>query len=91
MSKVLDKPFIQRCPQCCLIPSLSLIIENNEHKIEYECENKLKGILSFDKFKKECSKFNLENIACLTCNKNKVENKNLNYYYCFQSKNYFVR
>ena len=88
MEKTLDKPFIPRCPKCFLIPSLSLITENNEHKIEYECENQHKGILSFDKFIKECLKFNLENIACLTCKKNRVENMNLNYFYCFQCKNY---
>jgi len=88
MAKTLDKPFIPRCPKCFLIPSLSLIIENNEHKIEYECENQHKGILSFDNFVKECSKFNLENITCLSCKKNRNENINLYYFYCFQCKNY---
>ena len=87
MAKTLDKPFIPRCPKCFLIPSLSLIIENNEHKIEYECENQHKGILSFDNFVKECSKFNLENITCLSCKKNRNENINLYYFYCFQCKN----
>lgn len=51
--KLLDKSFIPRCYQCSLIPSLSLVIENNNHKIEYEYDNRYKGALSFDKFIKE--------------------------------------
>lgn len=58
-----------------MIPSLSLVIENNKHKIEYECENRYKGILSFDKFIKECSKFIFVNIAYLTYKKIRIENK----------------
>ena len=59
MGNTLYKPFIPRCSKCSLIPSLSLIIENNEHKIEYKCEKQNKGIISFDKYIKESSKFNL--------------------------------
>ena len=88
MAKAVDKPFIPRCPKCFLIPSLSLIIENNEHKIEYECESLHKGILSFDKFEKECSKYSLENIECSRCKNSRYEYLNLNYFYCFQCKNY---
>jgi len=89
MTKAMDKPFIPRCPKCTLIPSLSLINKNDEHYIEYECENKHKEKLSFDKFIKDCSKFNFENISCLNCKKKRSsENLNLNYFYCFQCKNY---
>ena len=89
MTKAMDKPFIPRCPKCTLIPSLSLININDEHYIEYECENQHKEKLSFDKFIKECSKFNFDNISCLNCkNKRSSENLNLNYFYCFQCKNY---
>ena len=89
MTKASDKPFIPRCPKCILIPSLSLINEYDEHYIEYECENQHKEKLSFDKFIKECSKFNFDNIECLKCkNKRASGNLNLNYFYCFQCKNY---
>ena len=89
MAKTLNKPFIPRCPKCTLIPSLSLININNEHYIEYECENQHNEILPFDEFEKECSKFNYENIECLNCQKKRTsENFNSNYFYCFQCKNY---
>ena len=39
--------------------------ENNE--IEYECENKHKNTLSYDKFVNESKKYSLNNIRCLNC------------------------
>ena len=84
-----DKLFIPRCPKCTSIPFLSLKTENNEHYIEYECENLHKETLPFDKFEKESSKFNYENIECLKCkNKRSSQNLDLKYFYCFQCKKY---
>ena len=48
MEKPVETSFIPRCPNCFLIPSLSLINENDEPKIKYECENHHQEILSFD-------------------------------------------
>jgi len=45
--------------------------------------------LPFDKFEKESSKFNYENIECLKCkNKRSSQNLDLKYFYCFQCKKY---
>ena len=75
--------YIIRCPECILIPSIKMKFENNE--IEYECENKHKNTLSYDKFVTESKKYSLNNIKCLNCNNNESDNKmNL---YCFKCKN----
>jgi len=60
--------------------------KNNE--IEYECENKHKNTLSYDKFINESKKYSLNNTKCLNYNNNESNNKiNL---YCFKCKN-FIR
>ena len=55
--------YIMRCPECILIPSIKMKFENNE--IEYECENKHKNNLSYDKFINESKKYSLNNISPL--------------------------
>ena len=76
--------YIMRCPECMLIPSIKMKFENNE--IEYECENKHKNTLSYDKFINESKKYSLNNIKCLNCNSNELKNKTN--FYCFKCKNF---
>ena len=40
-----ENNFIPRCPKCLLVPSIKLIYENNDCKIEYNCQNKHSDIL----------------------------------------------
>ena len=75
--------YIIRCPECILIPSIKMKFENNE--IEYECENKHKNTLSYDKFVTESKKYSFNNIKCFNCNN---ESDNDNYFYCFKCKNF---
>ena len=91
MQEQTQESFIPRCPKCSSIPFLSLIHENDGFKFEYECENKHKGVLSFIAFKEESSKYSLDKIECLNCKKNRKENINLNFFYCFQCKNYLCK
>ena len=76
--------FIIRCPECILIPSIQMKFESNE--IEYECENKHKNTLSYDKFISESKKYSLSNIQCLNCKNKKTDD--IKYYYCFQCNNF---
>ena len=78
--------YIMRCPECILIPSIKLKFENNE--IEYECENKHKNNISYDKFVNESKKYSFNNIKCLNCNNNNTDNYNNAYSYCFKCKNF---
>jgi len=78
--------YIIRCPESILIPSIKMKFENNE--IEYECENKHKNTLSYDKFVTESKKYSLNNIKCLNCKNNKSDNDNNTYSYCFKCKNF---
>ena len=84
----LNEQFIPRCPKCLLIPSIKLIYENNESKIKYECqnENKHSDIIPFNKFEKDCRNYSLDKIECLECKKMKNDNKDIDYFYCFQCK-----
>ena len=81
---MIDNNFIPRCPKCILVPSIKLIYEKNDCKINYQCQNKHSDIISFNLFEKECQNFSLEKVGCLECKKQKKENKDLNYFYCFQ-------
>ena len=76
--------FIIRCPECILIPSIQMKFESNE--IEYECENKHKNTLSYDKFISESKKYSLDNIQCLNCKNKKTDD--IKYHYCFQCNNF---
>ena len=79
-----ENNFIPRCPKCLLVPSIKLIYENNDCKIEYNCQNKHSDIIPFNLFEKDCQNFSLEKVGCLECKKEKEKNKELNYFYCFQ-------
>ena len=63
--------YIIRCPECILIPSIRMKFENNE--IEYECENKHKNTLDYDKFISESKKYSFSNIQCLNCKNKKTK------------------
>ena len=76
--------YIIRCPECILIPSIQMKFESNE--IEYECENKHKNTLSYDKFISESKKHSLSNIQCLNCKNKKTDD--INYYYCYKCNNF---
>ena len=78
--------YIMRCPECILIPSIKMKFENNE--IEYECENKHKNTLSYDKFINESKKYSLNKIKCLNCNSNESSYK-FNFY-CLKRKIIYV-
>ena len=69
--------YIMRCPECILTPSIKMKFQNNG--IEYECENKHKNTLSYDKFVTESKKYSLNNIKCLNCNNNQSDNDTYSY------------
>ncbi len=76
--------YIIRCPECILIPSIKMKFKNNE--IEYECENKHKNTLSYDKFINESKKYSLNKTKCLNYSNNESNNK-INLYF-FKCKNF---
>ena len=76
--------YIIRCPECILIPSIRMKFESNE--IEFECENKHKNTLSYDKFISESKKYSFSNMQCLNCKNKKT--KDLYFEYCFKCNNF---
>ena len=76
--------YIIRCPECILIPSIRMKFESNE--IEFECENKHKNTLSYDKFISESKKYSFSNMQCLNCKNKKT--KDLYFNYCFNCNNF---
>jgi len=55
-------------------------------EIEYECENKHKKTLSYDKFINESKKYSLNNIKCLNCYY--IKSNDDIYLYCINYKDF---
>ena len=79
-----NENFIPRCPECFAIPIIKLSSNNNECLVEYECENEHKNSLPCYKYMNECHYF--KNLKCMECQKNKIENNNIEFLYCFKCK-----
>ena len=76
-----------RCPECFLIPSITMYEEENKIKLKFICPNNHEFNEDFESLHKK-SKIDIENIQCKICNNKKSNNK---FYLCNECSNFFCK
>ena len=76
-----------RCPECHLIPSISMYEEENKLKLKFLCPNNHEFNEDFNTLYKK-SKLDLNNIECKICNLKKLKNK---FYFCSKCYNFYCK
>ena len=76
-----------RCPNCYLIPFITLYEENNELKMKFKCPNKHEYDKDFESLY-NMSKIDLDNLICHKCSMKKLNNK---FYICSQCNKFYCK
>ena len=76
-----------RCPECYLIPSISMYEEENKLKLRFKCPNNHEYKEEYESLYKK-SKIDFENIECKICNNKKLKNK---FYICVICNNFYCK
>ena len=76
-----------RCPECYLIPSITMYEEENKLKLKFKCPNDHEYNEEYESLYKK-SKIEFDNIECKKCNNKRLKNK---FYICVECQNFYCK
>ena len=76
-----------RCPECFLIPSITMYEDENKLKLNFICPNNHEFNEDYESLYKK-SKIDFDNIECKICNNKKLKNK---FYLCCKCNNFYCK